>query len=816
MDKPSKILLIVDGHSIAYRAYFAFIKRPLINSKGFNTSAVFGFINSLIKAIKDTHATHVAITFDMGLSRRDETVREYKTTRPRMPDELSMSMAYIRKIVRAMGYRIVEVEGYEADDVIYTLVRRFRDDFDRIYILTSDKDILQLVDEKVLVYDSRADVVYDPQKVEEKFGIPPHLIPDYLTLVGDQIDNIPGIKGIGPRSAVELISRYGPIEEIIRHTDELPAKFRSRIKEKAQELLRIKERVIRLMEVPLDISVEELRPSAMDRVTLFSLLNELELFRIMEEFAQDIPALPIDESDTLPPAPFPLHIDGEHLYFHDGEGIKRKKKELLDLSHPGLVFDSKALYKEGYSGSTFDLLLADYLLDPDLASKKSTADPVEYILLKYMGYRKPQNISSHQESAWKVNLVHHLHRPLRERLMEDGLLKLLEEIEIPVAHVLGDMEKRGIRIDTDYLRDLGREIETRLLEIEAGIYSLAGERFNINSPRQLARILYQKLKLPPLKKTKTGYSTDSEVLMELAKQHPLPAKILEFRELYKLKSTYIDNLLEMVDPRTGRIYPTFNQRGTSTGRISAQKPNIQNIPIMSEVGRKIRKAFVAQEGHLLIKADYSQIELRILAHLSGDESLVEAFQRGEDIHTRTAKIILGKEEITPEERRLAKAVNFGIIYGISPYGLSRQVGIEIEEAAKFIEQYFESHPGVKRWIDETLKFAMENGHVKTIMGRLRRIPRMGLMSPNKNVRDAWRRITINAPVQGSAADVVKVAMIRTNPIAPIIMQIHDELVFEVEEDRAQELAGRVKEIMENLIRLRVPLRVDVSISDRWG
>ncbi len=816
MDKPSRILLIVDGHSIAYRAYFAFIKRPLINSKGFNTSAVFGFINSLIKAIKDTHATHVAITFDMGLSRRDETVREYKTTRPRMPDELSMSMAYIRKIVRAMGYRIVEVEGYEADDVIYTLVRRFRDDFDRIYILTSDKDILQLVDEKVLVYDSRADVVYDPRKVEEKFGIPPHLIPDYLTLVGDQIDNIPGIKGIGPRSAVELISRYGPIEEIIRHADELPAKFRSRIKEKAQELLRIKERVIRLMEVPLDISVEELRPSAMDRVTLFSLLNELELFRIMEEFAQDIPALPVDESDTLPPAPFPLHIDGEHLYFHDGEGIKRKKKELLDLSHPGLVFDSKALYKEGYSGSTFDLLLADYLLDPDLASKKSTADPVEYILLKYMGYRKPQNISSHQESAWKVNLVHHLHRPLREKLEEDGLLELLEEIEIPVAHVLGDMEKRGIRIDTDYLRQLGREIETRLLEIEAGIYSLAGERFNINSPRQLARILYQKLKLPPLKKTKTGYSTDSEVLMELAKQHPLPAKILEFRELYKLKSTYIDNLLEMVDPRTGRIYPTFNQRGTSTGRISAQKPNIQNIPIMSEVGRKIRKAFVAQEGHLLIKADYSQIELRILAHLSGDESLVEAFQRGEDIHTRTAKIILGKEEITPEERRLAKAVNFGIIYGISPYGLSRQVGIEIEEAAKFIEQYFESHPGVKRWIDKTLKFAMENGHVKTIMGRLRRIPRMGLMSPNKNVRDAWRRITINAPVQGSAADVVKVAMIRTNPIAPIIMQIHDELVFEVEEDRAQELAGRVKEIMENLIRLRVPLRVDVSISDRWG
>ncbi len=816
MDRPSRILLVVDGHSIAYRAYFAFIKRPLINSKGFNTSAVFGFINSLIKAIRDTRATHVAIAFDRGLSRRDETVREYKVTRPEMPDELSLSIGYIKRIVRAMGYRIVEVEGYEADDVIYTLVRRFQDSFDRIYILTSDKDILQIVSDKVLVYDSRADVVYDPEKVEEKFGIPPHLIPDYLTLVGDQIDNIPGIKGVGPKTAVELIRKYGPVERIVENADELPAKLRRAIKEKAQELIEIKEKVIRLMEVPLEIGEEELRPSEMDRVTLFSLLNELELFRIMEEFAQDIPALPVDESDTLPEPPFPLHIDEEHIYFHDGEGVKRKRKELLDLGHPGLVFDSKELFKAGYSGSIFDLLLADYLIDPDLASKKSTADPLEYMLLKYMGYRKPQNIPSHQESAWKVNLVHHLHRSLRERLEEDDLLKLLREIEIPVAHVLGDMERRGIRIDTDYLKELGSEVETHLMRIEAEIYSLAGERFNINSPKQLARILYQKLKLPPLKRTRTGYSTDSEVLMELAKQHPLPAKILEFRELYKLKSTYIDNLLEMVDARTGRIYPTFNQRGTSTGRISAQKPNIQNIPVISEIGRRIRKAFVAEEGHLLIKADYSQIELRILAHLSGDGNLVEAFRRGEDIHTRTARIILGKEEITPEERRLAKAVNFGIIYGISPYGLSRQVGIEIDEAARFIEQYFENHPGVKQWIERTLKLAEEKGYVRTIMGRLRRIPRMGLLSPNKNVRDAWRRITINAPVQGSAADIVKVAMIRTNPMAPIIMQIHDELVFEVEEGRAEELAGKIREIMESVVQLKVPLKVDVSISERWG
>ena len=816
MGEDGKILLIVDGHSIAYRAYFAFIRNPLINSKGFNTSAVFGFINSLLKAIRETRATHVAITFDKGLSKREETIKEYKETRPSMPDELSMSMGYIRELVRALGYRIVEVEGYEADDVIYTLVKKFRDSFDMIYILTSDKDMLQMVDERVKVYDSRAGVVYNRQKVEEKFGVPPQKIPDYLTLVGDQIDNIPGIRGVGPKTAVELLRKFGSLENLIERAEELPPKLKKALLEKREELLTIKEQVIRLKEVPLDIDEEDLKPGPIDRIRLFSLLNELELFKLMEEFAEDIPALEIEEADSIPHEPIPLHLNDEHIYFHDGEGVKRKRKELLDMGTKGLGFDSKELFKKGYSGSVFDVLLADYLLDPDIASKKSTIDPLEYMLLKYMGYRKPAHLPPHQESAWKVNVVFHLHQPLTERLEEDNLLNLLREIEIPTAHVLGDMERRGIKIDVDYLRELSKEIETQLFQIEAEIYSLAGERFNINSPKQLGRILYQKLKLPTIKKTKTGYSTDYEVLVQLAQQHPLPAKIIEFRELYKLKSTYIDNLLEMVHPQTGRIYPTFNQRGTSTGRISAQKPNIQNIPILSEIGRRIRKAFVADRGKLLIKADYSQIELRVLAHLSGDENLMEAFRRGEDIHTRTARIILGKEDITPEERRLAKAVNFGIIYGISPFGLSKQTGIEIEEAGRFIKQYFENYPKVKKWIEETLKMAGEKGYVRTIMGRIRRIPRMGLMSPNKNVRDAWRRITINAPVQGSAADIVKVAMIRTNPIAPIIMQIHDELVFEVEEDRAETLARRVKEIMESVIELSVPLKVDVSVGRTWG
>ncbi len=802
-----KILLAIDGNSLAYRAFFAFRKQPLVNSKGLDVSGIFGFARAFLKAMRTTKATHVFCAFDRGTSGRKEVLKEYKSKRPKMPDALSLNIQFVKRFLDHLNVAVLEKEGYEADDVIASVVHRLKDRFDRIYILTSDKDMLQLVDDKVFVYDVRTDTLYDARKVKQKFGVDPEQIPDYLILVGDSIDNIPGVKGIGHRTAVEILSRYGSIENL-RNAPNLRRKVGD-----LDKLIEMKENLTKLRIIGLEVDEETFKLKEPDREKLFPFLLELELFSIMMEFARKPPKLTYTRRNADLREDTPVQAWKGYLIYSEDERIYMKHRELLDMTGNFAFFDSKEHFSKHFARSSFDLLLADYLLDPELASRKSNDDPLEYMLLKYMGYRVPED--ELQREMYKVLLVSKFKSKLKEELEKFGLFKLLINVEIPVSKVLSDMERRGIKVDTSKLRELLDDIDKHLLDMEESIYELAGEKFNINSPKQLSYILFQKLKLPPLKKTRTGYSTSQEVLLELSNMHELPKKIMEYRELYKLKTSYVENLLSLVDPKTGRIHPKFHQRGTSTGRISCTSPNIQNIPKSEYWGRRLRECFVADEGKLLVRADYSQIELRILAHVSQDPELIKAFKEDRDIHTETARFIFKTDSITPSQRRIAKAVNFGIIYGISAYGLAKQTGMSVEQAQHMIELYFERHTKVKRWMEETLEFARKNGFVRTILNRIRRIPQTAIDHPNRSIREAWERIAINSPIQGSASDIIKLAMIGTAEFSPI-MQIHDELVFEVEESKAHEVAERISYIMENVIELSIPLKVDVEVSRTWS
>ncbi len=802
--KIMKILSIFDASSIAYRSFFAFKENPLFNSKGENTSAEFGFLSSILRVLKETKSNYIAICFDKGKSKRDIYYTNYKIQRPKMPDELTLSLIRIRQLVKALNYKILEVDGYEADDVIATIVYKLKNNFDKIYIISSDKDLLQLVDEKVFVYDTRSNILYDVKKVIEKFNIEPKYIADYLTLVGDKVDNIEGIKGIGEKKAVELINKYGYLENIL-------GKLPFDIQERKDEILGIRDELFKLKALDIDVDENELRIKEPDRIRLFNILRHLEFYKFIEEFSVKAKKLEIIEEDFCLNDFDIVEIYNNYIYKIDENArILKRKLKSEDLEKTFVVFDSKSLFKIGAKNIVFDLILADYLIDPDFASNKSQIEPIEYILLKYLG-EKIDGIDKEQILAQKLRVVYLLKDELLNEIRNLKMEKLLKEIEIPVANVICNMENKGIKIDIDYLIDLKKEFENKIREIEKEIYELAGTRFNINSPKQLSEILFNKLKLKPIKRTKTGYSTDIETLIELSKIHPIASKILEYREFFKLKSTYIDAILSIVNPSTKRIYPNYNQRGTSTGRISAYNPNIQTIPIKSEIGRKIRKAFISEEGKLFIKADYSQIELRILAHLSEDEALINAYLNDFDVHSLTARIIFQKDEINENERRIGKTINFAIIYGISSFGLSKQLNIDLKIAEDFINNYFRYYKGVKEWIEKTKSFARENGYVRTILNRIRLIPKLGISSPNKIIRESWERICVNAPVQGSASDIIKIAMIKTLNYNPIL-QIHDELVFEVDENLAENYSKEIKSIMENVIELKVPLKVDIEIS----
>ncbi len=824
---------MVDGSSLAYRAFFALQKNPLRNSKGFNTTGVYLFTNSVLKTLRELRPTHAAVVFDSKKPTfRHQIFARYKAERPKMPDELSAQMPYIREVAEALGLRVIEVPGYEADDVLYTLAKRGLERGFEVWVLTSDKDLLPLVAKGVKILDTRPkdEVLYTPEVVQAKFGVLPERVPDYLALIGDKIDGVPGVKGIGEKAARELINRFGSFEEILRRVDELPGRYKKAIKEHLEDA-KLSWELVQLKEVPGLPEPEELELGEVDRAKLLAIFRELEFNSLINQFSEPYAsAVKFEELEGKPEGPFAATASPEALVWarEPGKvGFLRWEEAGEALSLPKWTFHAKRVHREALrrglkvKGVEFDLVIADWLLEPGAELEGVRyKETLEAFAPKYLGLKPSQE--PRRRLMEEADLVLRVKDELVKKLKEDELWDLFTEIELPLSEVLAKMELVGIKVDVPYLRQLQAELDSEIKRLLDEIYQLAGVKFNLNSPKQLAHVLFDILKLKPIKKTKTGYSTDQEVLTKLAQEHPLPAKILEYREFFKLKSTYVDALLEQVGP-DGRIHPTFHQTGTATGRISCSDPNLQNIPVRTDLGKKIRKAFVAEEGWFLLDADYSQIELRLVAHITGDEAMREAFRRGEDIHTITASRILGKppEAITPEDRRIAKTVNFGITYGMSPYGLASRLGIPDEEAKAIIEAYFSHYPKVREWIERHVAEATERGYVTTLLGRRRYIP--GLKSPNRQVREAARRMAINAPFQGTAADMIKKAMVEIDRElearglrSRLLLQVHDELIYEVPEDEVEVMRELVPRMMEDTLPLSVPAVVDVAVGKSWG
>lgn len=862
-------LYLIDGSSYIYRAYFAI--RGLSTSKGLPTNAIYGFTNMLIKILKEKAPQFLAIAFDpKGPTKRHEAYEAYKAQRPAMPDALSVQVPYIHRLVEVFRIPILLKGGYEADDVIGTVARKGERDGYEVIIVTGDKDMLQLVTPRIRVYDPMKDRLYGELEVIERFGVPPSQVVEIMALMGDSIDNIPGVSGIGEKTAKDLISTFGTVENLLGHLDEVKKpKLRSLLEEQADNARLSRELALIHTEIPVEISYDDLRLSEPDYQKMTELFRELEFSSLLKALApsklqtegENYQTI-TKEADLIPvlkriadSGKVSIYIEGNSPDSMTSEitGIalsaKEKKAWYLPVTNKnfpaGLTFDqlkrhlgpyleNRDVHKYSHDikrhlillrrsglkadGFVFDTMIASYLLNPGRADHGMESIALEHLQSSMITEKEPPDLFLCQRADFIGRLV----EVLEKRLLETGVMELFNDIEIPLAGVLADMEMAGVKVDTDILEGLSKEMNRDMTAICRRIYAIAGEEFNINSPKQLAVILFDKLGLKPVKRTKTGYSTDEGVLTELALRHELPAEILAYRQLAKLKSTYVDALLGLIHPVTGRVHTSFSQAVTATGRLSSSKPNLQNIPIRTEMGQRIREAFVAEAGCVLLSADYSQIELRILAHMSGDEVLIEAFQRGEDIHTRTAAEIFGlsPEEITPEMRRRAKAVNFGIVYGISPFGLASDLGISQQEAKEYIDNYFAQHRGVKAFIEKTLEKAIDEGYVTTLLRRRRYLPE--LSSSDNSIRQFGERIAINTPVQGSAADLIKLAMINIHRRIPseglkgrMILQVHDELLFEVPSEELDAMQRLVVAEMEGVIPLAVPLKVDTGVGKNW-
>jgi DNA polymerase-1 len=889
---------LIDGHNLLYRAHFAFIRNPLFNSKGLNTSVPFGFTRMLNTLLAERAPDHLGIVFDSAEpSFRRDLYAEYKAHRAPMPREIAEAIPVVRDIVRAYGIPIIEVPGFEADDVLATIARRLADAGHHVYIISGDKDLLQLVDERIHVLTTRrglTDLVeMDRDAVIAKYGVPPEQFADLLALMGDTSDNIPGVRGIGPKTASALLKRFPSVEALIERSSEIPnARQRGMIEASVREIKASKELATICTDVEIDLQIDDLRigrPSKERLIELFSnlefhqLLGEIveptseeesryELVTTLERLRDVIQAarasgrLAFDTETTALDAmsaelvgislAWAPHHAGYIPLAHESYPAQLAPdavRELLAplLADPGiekfahnLKFDWTMLSRHGYElgGPLRDTMIAAYLLNPGRRQYGLDALASEYLKLKKTPYKElmAQVPAGGTIAAAPLDRVCdyacedadaalRLWDVLGERLRDAGLFSLFEEVEMPLVDVLRRMELAGIALDVERLGELSRELAERIGELEREAVAIVGHPFNLNSPKQLNRVLFEELgySREGLRSTRWGVSTDEQSLRRLWATQPevsrLPELLLEHRTLAKLKGTYVDVLPRLVREDTGRLHTSFNQTVAETGRLSSSEPNLQNIPARGEWGPRIRAAFVAEPGKVLISADYSQVELRILAHMSGDPGLIEAFRQGRDIHAATASRIFGVplEEVTPELRRAAKAVNFGIDYGMTLYGLATRLGIDRRRAQEFIDNYFARFPGVAEYIERTWRRAEEEGYVETMLGRRRYIP--GLRSKTYNVREAAKRQAINMPIQGSAADLIKVAMIRVDrhireraPEARMILQVHDELLFEAPEGMAEELAGAVRGIMEGAAKLVVPLVVDVSIGRHWG
>ncbi len=884
-----KRLFLIDGSSYIYRAFYAI--RVLSTSKGFPTNAIFGFTSMLLKILQDHKPDGLAVVFDAkGPTFRNKLYHDYKANRPTMPDDLIPQIPYIKKIVEAFRIPILEKEGYEADDLIGTIAKKAEKEGFEVVIVSGDKDLLQLVSEKITTLDTMKDAYRGLQEVKERFGVEPERLPDIMGLAGDSIDNIPGVPEIGEKTAVDLIKRFGSLDSLLQRLEKVDeGEIKKRIKKNLQkhrdQALLSKELATVDTHVPIEISWEDFILSLPDEETLRAILKELEFHKLLQKL---LPQKSISYEDyhliteedeleglliclkkvdtysldleTTSRDPINADIVGfsfsplpHEAYYvpvgHDYPGVSPQLSSplVLERLRPLLEDDQKGKYGQNVkydylvlrrhgvklAGIKCDTMIASYLLNPTKRSHSLESIAQEYLehqMITYkevtekgQGFQKVDLQQAKEYSCEDADVTFLLAEVLLKKLDEEGLNELFFQMELPLVEVLAEMELWGVKINPDILLELSKELEARLWGLERMVFDLVGEEFNINSTQQLGKILFEKLRLPVIKKTKTGYSTDVGVLQELAKEHELPRAVLEYRSLAKLRSTYADALPKLIDPSTERVHTSYNQTVTATGRLSSSDPNLQNIPIRTEDGRRVREAFVPEDGWWMISADYSQIELRILAHLSEDATLIEAFQQGEDIHTRTASEIFGLSpaEVTPQMRREAKVINFGIVYGMSPYGLTRELGVEPKVAAEYIEEYFRKYQGVKAYIDGALQEARERGYVTTLYHRRRYLPEIN--SSNRSARQFAERTAVNTPIQGTAADLIKMAMIRIYKLikeeglkAKMIIQVHDELVLEVPDDEVEQVEKMVKEEMEGVMELIVPLKVSVARGRNWG
>lgn len=879
-----KKLIVIDGNSLANRAFYAI---PILsNSKGVITNAVYGFTNMLMRLVKQEQPDYLAVAFDVSRKVfRHEQYADYKAQRKGMPEELRGQMDLIKDVLRAMNIAIYEAEGYEGDDVIGTMVRwAEREDIASI-IVTGDKDSLQLISDKTSVYLTKKGISelgrYDYAAFHEEYNLVPDQVRDLKGLMGDSSDNIPGVPSVGEKTALKLLHQYGTVEELYLHLDDFAGKkLGEKLRDNKEQAFMSKELATIYCEVPLEFRKEDLAVQPVQREQLIALYKDLELRSLLKDFLAQYPEEPVEqlweapkeedgsENDevVLPKKGMLLTTPEqlqEKLLLHDPTHIvlifertvgnivtgKVESIGLLVEEQPYMIAcgarfadcarllkpwlesskvmvltdDAKKLYASllplgiRLRALVFDSTLAAYLLNPE--SKDLS---VAGLALQYFDVTLPAE-PAEERMYGLLKGIYVLSDHMLERLKEEQLLNLYVQIELPLAELLSSMEYEGVRIDTAYLEELGRELSERIDRLAEKLYDAAGEQFNLNSSKQLGVVLFEKMGLPVVKRTKTGYSTDAEVLDTLAEEYEFVKDILAYRQLTKLKSTYVDGILKLVDGQTGKVHTTFNQTITATGRLSSTEPNLQNIPIKTEEGKRIRKAFKpAQIDNVLVAADYSQIELRILAHMSKDSVLTESFRNNEDIHRRTASEVFGvaMEDVTKEMRRNAKAVNFGIIYGQTEFGLSKELGISRKEAKDYIESYFARYSGVKQWIDTTIQEARSSGISTTMMGRRRYIK--DINSKNFNLRSFAERTAVNTPIQGTAADIIKIAMLQVqeqlkkrNFEAKMLLQVHDELIFEVP---PQEIAGLIvilRECMEHAVNLEVPLKIDVNVGFNW-
>ena len=834
-------IFLVDGNSYVYRAFFA--TPYLSNSKGMPTNAIYAFINMLRKLINEQKPDGLVVVWDSKApSFRAQISADYKATRPPMPGNLSLQFPYIKHIVEKTGIAMLEKEGFEADDVIATLVRRLEGGDAEVFVVTSDKDLMQLVGDSVTIVDTMKNLVMKREEVAGKFGIDPALIPDFLALSGDSSDNIPGVHGIGEKTARDLVGTFGGLDEIYANLDRIkkPA-LRQNLAEHRDLAFMSKELATLRFDVPLDIPPENMRIQAPDLNELRRIFRDLELVSLYKEVRMEGGDVPHQEASALTEVlgetismvtrirgrcPYDVTLD--KFAASNGTGVFYSENaddlfSALSSAREAIVYDLKPIFLAAIRRGVdlrpafFDAMLAVYLVNP--GRKDYAIDSVlgEFIGIDINGGEERQTLA---ESALHLG---ELKDALLARIEGLGMHDLFFTIEMPLVEVLAHMECCGVKVDRSALMALSRDFDSRLNTIIAQIYETAGETFNINSSQQLARILFQRFNLPPVKKTKTALSTDNEVLRTLADLHPLPAQMLEYRMLAKLKSTYVDSLHTLIHQSTGRIHAAFNQMVVATGRLSSSDPNLQNIPVKGVEGKKIREAFVPEDGFLYISSDYSQIELRVLAHVAEDELLINAFRNDQDIHNNVAREVfrVDADQVTPEMRRTAKVINFGIVYGMSGYGLAKELGVGPREAQSYIDAYFERHKGIKAYIERTLAEAREFGFVKTLFGRIRYIPE--LVNSDANVRQFGERTAMNAPIQGTAADIIKMAMVsiyrrmkERKSRSRLIMQIHDELVFEVPESEVEEMEHVIRHEMEHVCPLLVPLKVTMGRGRSWA